>query len=258
MIAILATSEALLLDCTYSVTTSWNVANVYSCTGRIITTGLPRTIVEVTRNHLTDKTNDDVLNVIIGDKTVKFIPRHLGAFFPNLESLNMLNSGVEEISRVDLAGMPKLKQLYMESNLITVLENDLFKRNPQLKWISFHDNPIAHVGLDTFKNLDKLVSINLNGNANSCHNYYSDNNRAATVALISKLAVYCPPTFDMMFEKIKRALLKETSNGKSIQIEEKTDTVGKESFEIIRMLTDHENRLTKLENDQKLNINGEF
>lgn len=51
----------------------------------------------------------------------------------------------------------------------------------------------------------------------------------------------------MTFEKIKAALLKEISDGKAIQFEEKTNTDEKELAEISRMLANLENRLTKLE-----------
>lgn len=224
----------------------------------------PRTVIEVSGNHAVNRNHSEVLQVSIRDKNVKIVPRHLGAFFPNLESFDMFTSGVETVSKVDFAGLPNLKQLHFNNNQIKLLENDLFVGNPNMKWISFINNPLTNVGHNVFENLDDLTSLRFDGV--TCHNAGPNNDPVGSKALIDKIFANCPPTLDMTFEKIKEKILKETERldkGKAIQIDfspknENFEESENEMFEIKRMLNNHDNRIIKLENDEKLGIRNLF
>lgn len=256
-------STTLILDCSYSQFGVWNV-NAYGCTGKVIFVNDPRTIIEVSGNHASNHNNNEVLQVSIRDKNVKFVPRHIGAFFPNLESLDMYNSAVETVSKVDFAGLPNLKQLHFNDNRVKTIKNDLFIGNPNMKWISFINNPVTNVGHNVFENLADLTSLRFDGA--TCHSAGPDNNPVASKALIDRIFANCPPTLDMTFDKIKEKILNEAKRleeGKAIQIDvskrdENLEISENESFEIKRMLNDHDNRIIKLENDEKLGIRNLF
>lgn len=217
--------------------------------------GDPRSVIEVGGEHMALKSNSDVLQVSIREKRVKFIPRHLGAYFPNLESLDMLNSGVEDVSRADLIGLPKLKQLYLQGNEVKVLENDLFAANPMLVFISFHGNPINHIGHGVFDNLTELTNIHLHGNGNVCLNSYAES-RAATLALITKIVINCPPTLEMTVEKLKETFLSLSSENitQSLprHIEAQVKNIEMDAFHMKQVMNQHENRIVKLENAEKI------
>lgn len=224
----------------------------------------PRAVIEVSGNHVSNHNNSEVLQVSIRDKNVKFVPRHIGAFFSNIESFDMYNSGVETVSKVDFAGLPHLKQLHFNDNRIKLLENDLFSGSPNMLWISFINNPVTNVGHNVFENLADLASLRFDGV--TCHNAGADNNQVASKALIDKIFANCPPTLDMTFDKIKEKILKEAERvdqGRAIQIDvakrdENLESSENESFEIKRILNDHDNRIIKLENDEKLGIRNLF
>lgn len=233
----------------------WKMSNLYTCTGKIFLFGDPKSVIEVGGEHMTSKSNADVLQVSIREKKVKFVPQHLGAYFSNLESLDMLNSGVEDVSRADFMGLPNLKQLYLQGNEVKVLGNDLFAANPQLVFVSFHANPINHIGYGVFDNLTELTSIHLHGNGNTCLNSYSEN-RPTTLALITKIIINCPPTFEMTVEKLKETFL-ALSSGNMTQalprhIETQIKNIEVDSFHMKQVMNQHENRLVKLENAEKI------
>lgn len=204
---------------------------------------------------MTAKSNADVLQVSIREKKVKFIPQHLGAYFPSLESLDMLNSGVEGVSRADFMGLPKLKQLYLQGNEVKVLENDLFTANPMLVFISFYGNPVNHVGHGVFNHLKELTNIHLHGNANTCLGSYAEN-RPATLALITKIQINCPPTFKMTVEKLKETFLALSSQNSTQSItnhvENQLRNIEVDTFHMKQVMNQHENRIVKLENVEKL------
>lgn len=255
-------SSSLILDCTYTQSSIWFV-NAYSCSGKVIFVNDPRTIIEISGNHASNHNHSEVLQVSIRDQNIKIVPRHLGAFFPNLESLDMYKAGVETVSKIDFAGLANLKQLHFNDNKIKLLENDLFIGNPKMKWISFINNPVTNVGHNVFENLSELISLRFEGV--TCHNAPASNDPVVAKALIHKLYASCPPTLDMTFKKIKEKIFNEADRvdkGKAIQIDVSMNNENQgfdnEIFEIKRMLNDHENRLIKLENDEKLGIRNLF
>lgn len=231
---------------------------MYTCTGKIFLFGDPRSVIEVVGEHMTSKSSAHVLQVSIREKKVKFIPQHLGAYFPNLESLDMMDSGVVVLSRADFMGLPNLKQLFMQGNEVRVLGNDLFVANPKLVDISFYGNPINHIGHGVFENLGELTNIRLHGNSNVCLNSYSEN-RASTLALITKIIINCPPTFEMTVEKLKETFL-ALSSGNITQalprhIETQVKNIEVETFHMKQVMNQHENRIVKLENAEKIRTN---
>lgn len=248
-------SQAVLLDCTYSMMSVWNMGSIYTCTGKLFLFGDPRSIIEVGGEHKTAKSNANVLQVSIRDKKVKIIPQHLGAYFPNLESLDMMNSGVEDVSRADFMGLPKLKQLCLQGNEVKVLDNDLFAANPVLVYISFYNNPINHIGHGVFDNLKELTNIELHGNSNTCLSSYAYN-RPATLALITKIQINCPPTFEMTVEKLKGTFLalssQNSTQGIAKHIETQIKNIEVDTLHMKQVMNQHENRIVKLENVEKL------
>lgn len=253
-------SQSVILDCTYAIKVFWNLGEQYTCTGRLVFSGDARRITEVAGFHLTGKSNDDVLQLVISDKNVKLVPQHIGAYFTNLNSLAIHGSSLGELSKADFAGLPKLKEVHFSNNHIKLLVNDLFVKNPALKWISFINNPITNIGYNVFDHLADLTNLRFDDVA--CYSA-APNDPAAVKALISKLFIHCPPNYDMTFDRIKESILKEAADGKAIQIdlskmEEKAESEEKETFEIKRLINDHENRIIVLENDKKIAARGLF
>lgn len=187
-------SNALILDCTYSVTSSWILPNLYTCAARVIFIGDPYFVTDVSTNHLANMNNSDVKGIQILSQSVDFIPFGFVNFFPNLESVNMQFSTVKTVSKESFDSLRELKELIMNNNQVQVVESNLFDGNPLMIAISFTTNPVRHVGHGVFDNLKYLTHIHFG--STTCIND-SGSTRASAEMLMFRIFVSCPPTLQM-------------------------------------------------------------
>lgn len=154
-------SEALILECTYSVLSFWRVPSIYTCTGRIVFSGDPRFNTEVSQNHLEGRSDSDVAGVRIRDQAVGFVPLGINNFFPNLESFDMMRSDVAEVSSEALRGLSRLRQFSLFVNRVQIIDEALFRDNPHVIGISFGNNIVRHVAHKVFDHLSHLDSLGI-------------------------------------------------------------------------------------------------
>jgi hypothetical protein len=76
----LALAEANVLQCSYSVRSTWNVVNAYTCVGNIIMTSDSPFITSVSGVHALGRTDADVQVVVIEGQNIRFFPRGLVSF----------------------------------------------------------------------------------------------------------------------------------------------------------------------------------
>jgi Leucine rich repeat len=195
--------DSLILECDYSVRSNWRIFNVYTCTGKVLLVGDPQVITEVSTNHLNSNNNNYVRSLLIENQSLRLIPKNISNFFPNLESLNINRCGIEKIEREDLSDFPNLLQLHLNPNRISEIGNNLFEGNSRLKFITFSGNPIKHVAQNVFDDLKELEYLDIE--AGTCVSQIT-RNRDQVLSFMFKLAVNCPPTFDMNFERIEAKL----------------------------------------------------
>lgn len=197
--------HSLTLQCIYSNKNYWRIDNLYTCTGTVVLDGDPRFITEVSQNHLEGSNNNNVLSVLIEKQLLGFIPGNISKFFPNLVSLAVNDCGVEEIERKDINQFFKLRQLHLNPNKISEIGNGLFEENKILKFITFSGNPVRHVAHNVFDDLNELEILDME--VTTCisqSNWGRDN----ISAFMFRLTVSCPPSFEMLFERVQRKLLK--------------------------------------------------
>jgi hypothetical protein len=192
-------SKALVIDCTYSVRTTWSLGNLYTCTAKVVFVGDARYVTGVSVNHLSGKGNVDVKALGIEGQTIGFVPKDIKRFFPNLESFMMHRAGLREVYSVDIEGFPKLRELHLYGNPITQVSNNLFAKTPLVESISFNQNPIQHSSQNVFDHLVNLKRLYLSGSDCLDESAY---NRTEVVKLVRKIKVFCPPTTDMVKEEI--------------------------------------------------------
>lgn len=185
-------STAINLGCTYSVLTVWQISNLYNCGATVFIFDNGRFVTSVSSNHQAGRSNRHVQSLMITNQNIGFVPRGIGKFFPNLESLHLSNAGVEDLSYYDIESLPMLRQLDLISNRIQVVQADLFWYNPRIQYVSFHGNPVRSVDASVFDFRYDLVTLNFP--STSCINANAANNRAAVINLVSRLNIECPPT----------------------------------------------------------------
>lgn len=241
-------SDALILDCTYSMVHSWKVVHLYTCTAKVIFVGDPRNVSDVSHNHMNGKNNDDVQAVIIRTKEMTLMARDLYKFFPNLRSIDMYNSAVGEVHKEDFRNLTKLTEINLRGNQIKTLKSDLFSDNLNLEALNFISNPIKHVDHKVFDPLVKLTSLHFELVA--CFSQGFANNRANVELLIFRLFVNCPPSFEMTEQRILNGTQLKAST--DTQVYNQIFPLAMEFREIKRRVEELERRLEQAEFDNKM------
>jgi Leucine-rich repeat (LRR) protein len=164
----------------------------------VIKSGNSNELEGVTNNHLAGKTNSDVHGLYLRNQSIETVPKFIEKFFPNLICISIHRSNLKRISSDDLKVFPGLILLHVDHNYVESLDGNLFQYNPRLKVFFVINNQLRHVGFNLLSNLN-LLSIAMFTN-NPCINVGVSNNAGLMRDLQYKIAVYCPPTFEM-FEK---------------------------------------------------------
>lgn len=182
-------AAADVLDCKFDELYNAYQAPMYGC--NVNNNFIGPNVTSVTGQHAAGKSNADVLALLMEYRNGKFFPRHAQLFFPNIESIEIVGSGIEVVSSVDLAFYPKLTHLFMNYNLISVLSPNTFAANPGLKQISFYDNPITSVAPGIFDNLGQLTLLDMFHLP--CVNR-TETTRSGVLSMIPTLEQMCPWT----------------------------------------------------------------
>lgn len=238
-------SNSIILDCTYQIQTLWNIQNIYVCTARVIVVGDLRNVTDVSQNHMTGRTNDDVKGISIRGQTLRFVPRNIDAFFPNIESLFVQQSQIQELFSKDLKNLPNLREVNMDGNLIEVISADLFEENQNITGISFSLNPMKHIDYKAFEKLPNLTTLFFSNSL--CISHQAWNNRAEVLRMIFLLLVNCPPSFEMTERRLVNGV--ELQKSVDVQVADRINPLTWNVFEMDQKLDNHEERIAKLEDE---------
>jgi Leucine-rich repeat (LRR) protein len=178
------------LGCAYSVTNGWLLRALYTCNATVFSFNNNRNVRNVTQNHLPGRNNRHVTQLNIRDQNIGFIPRGIGRFCHNLESLTMVSTGITEISFLDLQHLPALRELNLYQNQIQTLRANFLMHNPRIHFVSFSYNPIRNIAASVFDLRYDLVSLNFV--ETTCINAFT-NNRVGVINLVTRLNIECPP-----------------------------------------------------------------
>lgn len=146
-------------------------------------------VTEIIGNHTFGKTNNDV-KVYESYDQIKFLPKGLEKFFPNLNSILLYNS-FNSISSADLAPWPNLILFSYTTNPATSIDGDLFKNSLKLRSVEFKSNyRLENVGANLLSNLNELTLVDFRGNL--CINITATTPEQIE-NLKAKLITQCPP-----------------------------------------------------------------
>jgi hypothetical protein len=188
-------TAAVVIEC-YFETGSWlAVGNVYTCglhaDSSITSPGV--TVTSANGNHEPSMSHADVQNFFSFEATINFMPRGLIDVFPNLIGIWIIGAGMKEIHQSDLEQFPRLKCLGLYNNALTIIEQDLFRFNPELEFIALGYNKITQIHPTVFDHLNKLSALWLQSNV--CIHALTLN-QLATVSLISRVKQECRGDFN--------------------------------------------------------------
>jgi len=182
-------SSALILDCTYG-DSSFDIADIYTCSARLLHTGEEEIILYVAGRHWDNYTLDDVRGLEIRNEFIEKIPVNIHQFFPNLLVLEISGSSINEVTYERLAPHPNLVLLALQGNAISEIDGNVFRDLTNLQLVNLSQNQLLHVG---FELLDSLVNLQLIFmNDNPC---IDQNATSGTLSDLNyRLTVTCPAT----------------------------------------------------------------
>ncbi|KAG4077687.1 hypothetical protein HA402_015730 [Bradysia odoriphaga] len=200
----LGLSNGIFLECDYALRPVGTIGSVYSCLATVHPSPAGRSVSNVSHNHLDDFGDADVLSLIFNDN-IAFTPFNIQDFFPNLVAIDINGKGTSELTRESLKGLQSLRHFSFSRNQLQVIETNLFIENPLIESIYFEGNPIRHVAFNVFDHLEGLRTLYMS--ETTCINENATSDLNAVDVLKFRILVHCPPTFEMLEEKVVKSSL---------------------------------------------------
>lgn len=194
--------------------------------------------------HQDGRSNLDIDHVNIYKCKMSKIPQGLTRVFPNLRYLTIIDSGIQEISKSDLAEYKECRIINFASNKIRYLPGDLFEGFTSLRKISFLYNKLTVVEPNILDGLDKLTYVNFEGNPN--YNYFLRDSLATLKAQLLEKYLKVSPNHTNWLKKrmaVENELRRSYFEQRSTLLELKMENE-KQKREI-QKLTDSENESQK-------------
>lgn len=182
--------QSLDIDCFYTEDTMWAFYTMYSCDAKVDNILTSTVVARVSSGHLEGRGNTDVRGFSISERmSVKFIPKGLAKFFPNIEALEVDHSDLEFLTEDDFEGLSSLTLLNMGYNKVTTIPSNFFAHTPKVRFISFSQNPLTTIAPKVFEPLHNLLSLSLD--QSNCIDGFVLNNRYAAASLAMRAYEQC-------------------------------------------------------------------
>jgi Leucine-rich repeat (LRR) protein len=152
------------MNCAFENVTTWNINGFRCFVTNFEITSFNKTITTINHEFRSIAAKENVTILIFSSQTVKFFPKGINKFFPNINRLDVDNCQLKKINKTDLEVFPELRELTLADNNIEVLEDDLFSENRELYYIWLSNNKIKFVGENTFASLKHLETLYLEHN----------------------------------------------------------------------------------------------
>ncbi|CAG9810390.1 unnamed protein product [Chironomus riparius] len=179
--------------------------------------------------HPPGKTNKDVKYLNIAKCKLKKIPKDITNTFPNLEVLDIEDTNLEEINRVDLLEYKNLKGFYCDRNLVKFLPGNLFEDFNNLESISFNGNKISVIEPNILDGLNKLDLVDFSNNV-SYDCCFSKNEKSTDITLNDLRQKLIETFYSSDPENIKKYVRKFRN-----KIHKLTDSIQKLNIKVYRL-----------------------
>jgi Leucine rich repeat len=190
LLIVAATAQQNTIECEFETYEWLWIAKFYTCKTKTLP-GVLNKNTHVTGTHESGK-NDGEVEWLRCDSTTcgmtKF-PHGLEKIFGNLRGVQFFAVGLSELHKEDLIPYTNLEHLLLHYNELTVLEENLFSGNPNLRTIYLPFNKIKVIHPTAFDNLTKLRHLNLHGNV--CIDVNAVNDRDQIKELIDRVKDEC-------------------------------------------------------------------
>src|SRR5690349_13316143 len=196
-VTFLTFANSISINCTCGIGSYAEIVKdpTYSCSVIDLKTSREDEVVsDVIRQHDTNKTNFDVKLFKIIDQCLAELPEKLDLFFPNIDGLEVINSGLKTIKKEKFSAYKSLKYLNLMKNKIEVLPDGVFNNSPTLQYILMNGNRLKVIGSAVFNPITHLKYVDFRRNTCLCKKAETKDDFAALKKIISKK---CPPTIEV-------------------------------------------------------------
>lgn len=140
----------------------------YQCTAPEIIIGSDDVWVsKTTGNHLENQFDSQVNWLFFSKsrrRTMKYLPKNISVFFPNLRVIEAPGCGLTLISSRDLEGLGHLYEIEFKNNDIVTIAENSFDKLFLLDRLTLSFNKIRRLAEKLFENLENLSELSLQGN----------------------------------------------------------------------------------------------
>lgn len=233
--------SAVILDCVYYMN-PWDTIGpaIYTCQPTPIQIGEGSNVVNVTQNHLSGKSNADVLALSMIGKEFIWIPNDIKSFFANLQLIYIDSPTLKIISKAELA-FPKLNTLNIFNSSIEAIRGDALMNLPKLIRFSLVKSKLLSVGPGLLTYSTALTTVSFSGGV--C--ITTTATTAAQITALSKeLTTKCPPSIEMIGEMILES--KNFKQAVKLQVDPEFSAVGERVVSVEEKIDELENLLFSL------------
>lgn len=159
--------RALQIECHFDQELLFDELKVsYTCTVKNLTTNSTmRNISRIFGNeHHPKMTNDDITQLHIIHQKMEYFPVGFTTYFKNLVAIHAGMNKLKYLEKNDLREFVNVRYLYLYSNILEVLQSDVFEYALALEYVSFYNNRLVHIGSKILLPLKKLKNAYFNKN----------------------------------------------------------------------------------------------
>lgn len=191
LVFLAAITSSVEIQCSYSFYNYFNGGWPYACRATVISMENPTVVTDITGIHLEGQGNADVQWFDIRDHELfTTMPEGVEIFFPNLEAFDWTGGNVSNFDSSIFGQYKNLVRIALSRNKIVTLEGDLRQHTPKLKEFYLERNLLEHVGVDLLTGLTYLTNAYFNGNPCIDMTAYTPQQMEE---LKIQLSIRCPP-----------------------------------------------------------------
>ncbi|CAH1733879.1 unnamed protein product [Chironomus riparius] len=153
-------TQHITLNCDFSPSQDGHI-----CTARNLNiTSRNITIIRVSGEYFNGVGNGNVMNLIVTQQNLRYIPEGISNFFKNLEILTISRSNLMALRFTDFLGLQKLRKIFIVGNHISSIDDQTFKSIPNLEVLDLSSNKIKSIPFEAFSLARHLKILTLSNN----------------------------------------------------------------------------------------------
>jgi hypothetical protein len=158
--------SGLVINCFFDQELMFDELKVsYTCTAKnLVTNATKRDISEITGEHQPRMVHDDITQLHMINQQMEYFPIGFTKFFKNIVAVHAGMNKLKHLEKYDLKEFVKMRYLYLYSNLLEVLQSDVFEYSFALEYVSFYNNRLKYIGAKILLPLKRLRNAYFNKN----------------------------------------------------------------------------------------------